>query len=48
MSFPNLVFAALAIWLFYRAASDRGDQGRGPGDLIWDFVERFERSRQPA
>ncbi len=48
MSLPNVVFAALAIWLFYRAASDRGDQGRGPGDLIWDFVERFERSRQPA
>jgi lipopolysaccharide export system permease protein len=48
MSFPNVVFAVLAIWLFYRAASDRGDQGRGPGDLIWDFVERFERSRQPA
>ncbi len=48
MSFPNVVFAILAIWLFYRAASDRGDQGRGPGDLIWDFVERLERSRQPA
>ena len=48
MSIPDLAFAALAVWLFYRAASDRGDQGRGPGDLIWDFVERFERSRQPA
>jgi lipopolysaccharide export system permease protein len=48
MSIPDLVFAALAIWLFYRAASDRGDQGRGPGDLIWDLVERYERSRAAA
>jgi lipopolysaccharide export system permease protein len=43
MSIPNLVFAILALWLFYRSATDRGDQGRGPGDLLWDFVERFER-----
>jgi lipopolysaccharide export system permease protein len=48
MSIPDLVFTVLAIWLFYRAASDRGNQGRGPGDLIWDLVERYERSRQAA
>jgi len=48
MSIPDLVFTALAIWLFWRAASDRGDQGRGPGDLVWDLIERFERSRQAA
>jgi len=34
--------------LFYRAATDRGDQGRGPGDLLWDLIERFERRRAPA
>ncbi len=48
MSIPDLVFMVLAVWLFYRAASDRGNQGRGPGDLIWDLVERYERSRQAA
>ncbi len=48
MSIPDIVFTVLAIWLFYRAASDKGNQGRGPGDLIWDLVERYERSRQAA
>ena len=48
MSIPDVVFMALAIWLFWRAASDRGNQGRGPGDLIWDLVERYERSRAAA
>jgi lipopolysaccharide export system permease protein len=48
MSIPDLVFTVLAIWLFYRAASDRSDQGKGPGDIIWDLVERYERSRQAA
>jgi lipopolysaccharide export system permease protein len=48
MSIPDVVFMVLAFWLFYRAASDKGDQGRGPGDIIWDVVERFERSRQAA
>lgn len=48
MSIPDLVFAALGAWLFYRAATDRGDQGRGPGDLLWDLIERFERRRAPA
>ncbi|MGD1028271.1 LPS export ABC transporter permease LptF [Candidatus Binatus soli] len=48
MSIPDIVFMALAFWFFYRAASDKGDQGRGPGDIIWDLVERFERSRQAA
>jgi lipopolysaccharide export system permease protein len=48
MSLPDIAFIVLAIWLFTRAASDRGDQGRGPGDFIWDLVERYERSRQAA
>jgi lipopolysaccharide export system permease protein len=48
MSIPDLVFMALAFWFFYRAASDKGDAGRGPGDIIWDLVERYERSRQAA
>ncbi len=45
MSIPNAAFAVLAVWLFYRSATDRGDQGRGPGDLLWDLVERFERKQ---
>ncbi len=45
MSIPNLVFAVLALWLFYRSATDRGDQGRGPGDFVWDLVERLERKQ---
>ena len=48
MSIPDVVFTVLALWLFWRAASDRGNQGRGPGDLIWDLVERYERSRAAA
>jgi lipopolysaccharide export system permease protein len=48
MSIPDVVFVALAVWLFVRAASDRGNQGRGPGDLLWDLVERYERSRRAA
>ncbi len=46
MSLPDVVFAALALWLFIRAASDRGDQGRGAGDFLWDFIERYERRRE--
>ena len=48
MAIPDIVFMALAFRLFYRAASDKGDAGRGPGDIIWDLVERYERSRQAA
>ncbi|MGH7815531.1 MAG: LPS export ABC transporter permease LptF [Candidatus Binataceae bacterium] len=48
MSIPDIVFAALAVWLFWRAATDRADQGRGPGDLVWSIIERFERGRAPA
>ena len=48
MSLPDLVFLALALWLFTRAARDLGNQGRGPGDIIWEMVERFERSRAKA
>lgn len=48
MAIPDVVFLALSIWLFLRAAEDRGDQARGPADFIWELVERYERSRQPA
>lgn len=46
MSIPDLIFAALAGWLFLRSAADRGDQGRGGSDFLWDLVERFERRRE--
>jgi lipopolysaccharide export system permease protein len=48
MSIPDIVFAVLAVWFFYRSASDRGDQGRGVGDFLWDMVERYERRREAA
>jgi len=43
MSIPDLIFAVLAVWLFLRSATDRGDQGRGAGDFLWDLIERYER-----
>jgi lipopolysaccharide export system permease protein len=46
MCIPDLLFGLLAVWLFVQSAADRSEQGRGPGDLIWYLVERFERSRQ--
>ncbi len=48
MAIPDVVFLALALWLFVRAAEDRGNEGRGPGDYVWDLIERFERSRGAA
>ncbi|HYB91933.1 MAG TPA: LPS export ABC transporter permease LptF [Candidatus Binataceae bacterium] len=48
MSLPDILFAVLAVWLFVRAATDKGNQGRGPGDVLWDLVERYGRSRQAA
>ena len=48
MSIPDLVFAVLAIVLFVRSATDRADQGRGAGDCLWDWIERYERQREPA
>jgi lipopolysaccharide export system permease protein len=48
MAIPDLVFVALAIWLFVRAAEDRGNEGSGPGDVIWNLIERIERSRGAA
>ncbi len=48
MAIPDVVFITLAIWLFIRAAEDRGNEGRGPGDIVWDMIERFERSRSAA
>jgi lipopolysaccharide export system permease protein len=48
MSIPDLIFAALALWLFVRSAADRGDQGRGAGDFVWDWIERYERRREAA
>ncbi len=41
MAIPDFVFLVLAVWMFYRSATDTSDQGRGPGDLIWDLIERF-------
>jgi lipopolysaccharide export system permease protein len=43
MAIPDMVFLALAVWMFYRSATDTSNQGRGPGDLIWDLIERFGR-----
>jgi lipopolysaccharide export system permease protein len=43
MAIPDIVFLALAVWMFYRSATDSADQGRGPGDLVWDIIERFGR-----
>jgi hypothetical protein len=48
MSLPDLVFSILAVALFMRAAADLGDQGRGPGDLLWEMVERYGRWREAA
>jgi lipopolysaccharide export LptBFGC system permease protein LptF len=48
MSIPDLAFAMLAAGLFWRAAGDRGDQGRGAGDFLWDFIERYERRHEVA
>jgi lipopolysaccharide export LptBFGC system permease protein LptF len=48
MSIPDIAFAILAALFFYRSASDRGDQGRGVGDFLWDMVERYERRREAA
>lgn len=48
MSIPDVVFLVLAVWLFVRAAQDRGNQGRGPGDFLWELVERYEKNRQAA
>jgi hypothetical protein len=48
MAMPDLVFLVLAVWLFIRAAQDKGNQGRGPGDILWEFVERYEKNRAAA
>ncbi len=48
MSIPDMVFAAMALWLFHRSATDRADQSRGPGDAIWDFVERIGAHHREA
>jgi lipopolysaccharide export LptBFGC system permease protein LptF len=48
MSIPDVVFAVLALWLFHRSATDRADQSRGPGDAIWDLVERIGPHREAA
>jgi lipopolysaccharide export system permease protein len=45
MSIPDVIFGVLAVWLFVRSATDRGDQGRGAGDFLWDIIERYERRR---
>jgi hypothetical protein len=34
--------------MFLRSAADRGDQARGPGDVLWEMVERYGRWREAA
>jgi hypothetical protein len=46
MSLPDALFAVVAAFLFLRAAADRGDQGRGVGDFLWDLIERFNKRRE--
>lgn len=48
MSIPDVIFMGLAVALFLRAARDHGDQGRGAGDFLWDFIERYERRHEVA
>ena len=48
MSIPDIFFAVLAVGLFLRSAADRGDQGRGPGDVLWEMVERYGRWKEAA
>ncbi len=48
MSIPDIVFTILAVALFLRSAADRGDQGRGPGDVLWELVERYGRWKEAA
>ncbi|HVA81576.1 MAG TPA: LPS export ABC transporter permease LptF [Candidatus Binataceae bacterium] len=48
MSIPDIIFALLAVALFLRSAADRGDQGRGPGDLLWEWVERYSHRKEAA
>ena len=48
MSIPDIIFAILAVGLFLRSAADRGDQGRGPGDVMWEWVERYGRWKEAA
>jgi lipopolysaccharide export system permease protein len=48
MSIPDIVFTLLAVGLFLRSAADRGDQGRGPGDVLWELVERYGRWKEAA
>jgi lipopolysaccharide export system permease protein len=47
-SVPDLVFAIIAVRLFYRAANDKTDHARGPGDVVWDIIRRFERTGAKA
>jgi lipopolysaccharide export system permease protein len=48
MSIPDIVFLALALVLFLRSAADRGDQGRGPTDMLWQWFERIGHAREAA
>jgi lipopolysaccharide export system permease protein len=46
MSLPDIVFAGLAAWMFYRAANDLTNFGRGSLDVIWDLIERLGQRRE--
>lgn len=46
MSLPDALFAIVAALLFLRAAADKGDQGRGVVDFLWDFIEQYNKRRE--
>jgi lipopolysaccharide export system permease protein len=48
LGIPDLVFAVITCILFYRSATDRADQGRGPGDFMWDLIDRIGERREAA
>jgi lipopolysaccharide export system permease protein len=41
MSLPDIAFACLAAWMFYRAANDLANTGRSPLEPVWNLIERF-------
>ncbi len=48
MSLPDIAFAGLAAWMFYRAANDLTNLGRGPLDIVWDLLERLAPKREAS
>lgn len=48
LAVPDVVLAVITFILFYRSATDRADQGRGPGDRLWDLMDRLGHKREAA